>query len=40
MQIKKIAILFKKVQHEKVPEEMLKRMPDADFDKVAWVYNF
>ena len=34
------AIVFKAVQHEQVPEEMLKRMPNADFDKAAEVYYF
>ena len=34
------AVFFKKVKPEEVPEEVLKRMPNADFNKVAEVYYF
>ena len=34
------AILFKKVQHEQVPKEILKSMPNADINKLAEVYYF
>ena len=34
------AVFSTMVQHEQVPEEMLKRMPNADINKAAEVYYF